>query len=31
MKKGEAYLIPRGAPHGAKSKVAADTVVVYVK
>jgi quercetin dioxygenase-like cupin family protein len=31
MKKGEAYLIPRAAPHGVKSKVAADTVVVYVK
>jgi mannose-6-phosphate isomerase-like protein (cupin superfamily) len=31
MKKGEAYLVPRGAPHGVKTTAAGETVAVYVK
>jgi beta-alanine degradation protein BauB len=31
MKRGEAYLIPRGAEHGVKSVKAGETIVVYVK
>jgi quercetin dioxygenase-like cupin family protein len=31
MKKGEAYLISRGAPHGVTSAAAGETVVVYIK
>ena len=31
MKKGEAYLIPRGAEHSVKADNAGESVVVYVK
>lgn len=31
MKKGEAYLISRGAAHGVKATTAGQTVVVYIK
>jgi quercetin dioxygenase-like cupin family protein len=31
LKKGEAYLLSRGAPHAVKTTAAAETVVVYVK
>ena len=31
MKKGEAYLIPRGAPHGVKATAPGSTIVVYIK
>jgi quercetin dioxygenase-like cupin family protein len=31
MKKGAAYLIPRGAAHGVKAAAGGETVVVYVK
>jgi hypothetical protein len=31
MKKGQAYLIPRGAEHGVKATAAGETVVVYIK
>jgi hypothetical protein len=31
MKKGEAYLISRGAAHAVKAPVAGSTVVVYLK
>jgi len=31
MKKGEAYLISRGAAHAVKSTAAGSTVVVYIK
>jgi hypothetical protein len=31
MKKGEAYLISRGAPHSVKATASGETVVVYIK
>jgi len=31
MKKGEAYLISRGAPHAVKATAAGESVVVYIK
>jgi quercetin dioxygenase-like cupin family protein len=31
MKKGEAYLISRGAPHGVKATASGETIVVYIK
>lgn len=31
MKRGQAYLIPRGKPHGVKAAAASESVVVYVK
>jgi beta-alanine degradation protein BauB len=31
MKKGEAYLISRGAPHAVKATAAGETIVVYIK
>jgi beta-alanine degradation protein BauB len=31
MKKGQAYLIPRGADHAVKATAAGETVVVYIK
>jgi quercetin dioxygenase-like cupin family protein len=31
MKKGQAYLIPRGAEHGVKANADGETVVVYIK
>ena len=31
MKKGEAYLISRGAPHAVKATAAGESIVVYIK
>jgi quercetin dioxygenase-like cupin family protein len=31
MKRGEAYLIPRGTPHAVKATAPGDSVVVYIK
>jgi quercetin dioxygenase-like cupin family protein len=31
MKKGEAYLISRGASHSVKATASGETVVVYIK
>jgi quercetin dioxygenase-like cupin family protein len=31
MKKGEAYLIPRGVAHSVKATAPGESVVVYIK